>query len=254
MGISIGMVGVGSFGRVFVPLFKHHPLVERVALCDINRERLAACAKEFGVKETYESLDAICRTDLDALVIITQHWLHAPQAVQAMEAGKHVYSAVPVISLPDGNEMLDWCNRVVETSRRTGGITSGRDVVLSPRGDVLPARGGWRLAGSRRRVSSRHHSPECSLRIVWQMRWGSQWDMSKAGEPPMHYPTHSVWVPVCYAGRTRQDFSDGPRPGRLAHASHRIGQFIRQRAGHDASQQRRDGDHPRVPPHRHVDV
>jgi predicted dehydrogenase len=27
--------------------------------------------------------------------LFTQNWLHAPQAVQALNAGKHVYSAVP---------------------------------------------------------------------------------------------------------------------------------------------------------------
>ena len=60
------------------------------------------------------------RPDLDALVIITQPWLHAPQCVQGMESGKHVYSAVPIISIPDGDEILDWCNRLVETCRKTG--------------------------------------------------------------------------------------------------------------------------------------
>ena len=31
----------------------------------------------------------------DAVVIITQNWLHGPQAVHALRAGKHVYSAAP---------------------------------------------------------------------------------------------------------------------------------------------------------------
>lgn len=197
MGLKIGMVGVGSFGRVFVPLFQHHPLVERIALCDIDAGRLAACAMEFNITETYPDLDAICKTDLDALVVITQHWLHAPQAIQAMQAGKHVYSAVPVISLADGNEMLDWCDRVVDTARRTGqyymmGETSWyrpeamycrRRAAAGDFGHICHAEGSY------------FHdidSPECSLRIVWQMRWADRWDMTKSGEPPMHYPTHSI--------------------------------------------------------------
>ena len=53
-------------------------------------------------------------------MIITQPWLHAPQAIQAMEAGKHVYGAVPVISVPDADEILDWCDRLVTTAERTG--------------------------------------------------------------------------------------------------------------------------------------
>ena len=32
MGISLGLVGLGSFGSGFAELFKRHPLVDRIAL------------------------------------------------------------------------------------------------------------------------------------------------------------------------------------------------------------------------------
>ena len=67
MGISVGIVGVGQFGQHFVQLFRDHPDVNRVAICDLNPDRLAACARKFGINETYSSLDEICRSDLDAL-------------------------------------------------------------------------------------------------------------------------------------------------------------------------------------------
>ena len=126
MGISLGLVGLGSFGSVFAPLFKSHPLVERVAFCDSNPEALKRFVNDpfyhdkFDKKDAYRSLDEILKADVDALVIITQPWLHAPQCMAAMNAGKHVYSAVPVISLPDFDEMLDWCDRIINTSRKTG--------------------------------------------------------------------------------------------------------------------------------------
>lgn len=34
MGISVGLVGLGDFGSAFAGLFKNHPLVDRVGLCD----------------------------------------------------------------------------------------------------------------------------------------------------------------------------------------------------------------------------
>ena len=40
MGVKIGMVGVGSFSQKFIPLFKNHPLVDEVTLCDINEENM----------------------------------------------------------------------------------------------------------------------------------------------------------------------------------------------------------------------
>mgnify|MGYP005889767887 FL=1 len=106
MGISIGLVGLGSFGSAFAPLFKAHPLVDRIALCDCEADRIAKFAQDpffadkFDPRDAYSSLDEICRSDLDALVIITQPWLHAPQCIQAMESGKSVYSAVPLTCLP----------------------------------------------------------------------------------------------------------------------------------------------------------
>ena len=125
MGIKLGIVGLGSFGRAFVQLFKAHPLVDKIALCDIEESKLKywseqECLKDkFNPRDAYRSLDEICQADLDAIVVITQPWLHAPQCLQVMESGKHVYSAVPVISLPDFDETLDWCGKLIETTKRT---------------------------------------------------------------------------------------------------------------------------------------
>jgi len=95
MKIKVGMVGVGAFAQSFIPLFKAHPLVGEIVLCDLDADKLKANAEKHGVKRTSPFLDALCKTDVDAVAIITQHWLHAPQAIQALKAGKHVYSAVP---------------------------------------------------------------------------------------------------------------------------------------------------------------
>ncbi len=90
-----------------------HPLVDRIALCDREPERMQAFARKpswqakLKSSDLYASLDDICRSDLDALAIITQPWPDAPQAIQALESGKHVYSVVLVISIPDADEILE---------------------------------------------------------------------------------------------------------------------------------------------------
>ena len=40
MGIRLGLVGLGSFGTQFAKLFKAHPSVDRVALCDCEAEKV----------------------------------------------------------------------------------------------------------------------------------------------------------------------------------------------------------------------
>jgi len=218
MGISIGLVGLGAFGSSFADLFMSHPLVDRIALCDREPERVARFAaqeswqQKFHPRDAFTSIEDICRSDLDALVIITQPWLHAPQCIQAMEAGKHVYSAVPVISLPDGDEILDWCDRLVETCRRTGQLYMlGETTIYRPQtmysrkraaagdfGDFVYAEGEY------------FHdvdSPRSNLRQVQARREasaaGQEWVQLREAykargvvSGPMHYPTHSTSGPI----------------------------------------------------------
>ena len=116
MGIKVGVVGVGAFAQCFIPLFKAHPLVDEVILCDLDADKLQRNAQQHGIDKTLPSLDAVCESDVDAAVIITQNWMHGPQAVQALRAGKHVYSAVPA------GMSLDEIAALVKTVEETGRI------------------------------------------------------------------------------------------------------------------------------------
>ena len=219
MGISLGLVGLGSFGSAFAELFKSHPLVDRVALCDREPERIERFAKQesfqdkFAESDAYASLDEICGADLDALVIITQPWLHAPQAVQALEAGKHVYSAVPIMHLPDGDEILEWCDRLVETCRRTGLHYMLGETTYYHAGAMYcrrrAAEGAFgRFVYAEGEYFHDRDLPSCNLREVRRRRLasaaGREWlEAAKRYEErgvengPMHYPTHSTSGPIC---------------------------------------------------------
>ena len=217
MGISLGLVGLGRFGQSFADLFMSHPLVDRIALCDREAERMARFANKaswqakFNARDVYHSLDEICQSDLDALVIITQPWLHAPQCIQALESGKHVYSAVPIITLPDGDEILTWCDKLIETCRRTGQhYMLGETTYYRPQtvycrrqaqkdafGDFVYSEGEY------------FHDVDArtNLRQVMKQRLNSQagqeWlalreQYRHRGQQtgPMHYPTHSTAGPI----------------------------------------------------------
>ncbi|MFC1461757.1 Gfo/Idh/MocA family oxidoreductase [Verrucomicrobiota bacterium] len=218
MSISVGLVGLGSFGSAFADLFLSHPLVSRIGLCDREPDRIekfakkASWKKKFNEKDTYGSLEEICKSDLDALVIITQPWLHAPQCIQAMEAGKHVYSAVPIINIPDGEEILDWCNKLVDTCRRTGmhymlgETTYYRPLTMFCRrkaaegafGNFIYAEGEYfhdvDSSCNLREVSkSRHTGKSGQEGLELEKKYREKG--IKGG--PMHYPTHSTSGPVC---------------------------------------------------------
>jgi predicted dehydrogenase len=187
MGLKVGMVGVGSFAQSFIPLFKAHPLVDAVVLCDTNAEKLAENAQKHGIEKTLPSLDALCNSDLDAAVIITQNWLHGPQAVQALRAGKHVYSAVPAGNVVD--EIRELVRAVEETGKvymvgetsyyYPGAIYCRQRLAEGAFGHIVYAEGEY------------YHDWDHGLYEVMKWRGGERW-REFAGGPPMHYPTHSV--------------------------------------------------------------
>ncbi|MEI8315538.1 MAG: Gfo/Idh/MocA family oxidoreductase, partial [Verrucomicrobiota bacterium] len=219
MGISLGLVGLGGFGSCFADLFKSHPLVSRVALCDREPDRIKKFADKpewkdkFHPRDAYDSLEAICQSDVDALVIITQPWLHAPQCLQALEAGKHVYSAVPIISIPDDEEILMWCDRLVNTCRKTGlSYMLGETTFYRPQTMFCRRKAAAGAFGNFIYAEGEYFhdvdSHECNLRDVEKAR-----ATGKAGQEgkafmqayrakgilggPMHYPTHSTSGPCC---------------------------------------------------------
>lgn len=111
--IKIGIVGT-SFGATFIPLFRAHPNVRAVAIADLLDERLQYAQDLHGAMETFHTLDEMLASDVDAVCLFTQRWMHAPQAVQCMRAGKHVYSAVPAAVT------LDEMGALIDTVKSTG--------------------------------------------------------------------------------------------------------------------------------------
>lgn len=88
--IRIGVVGVGR-GQTFA--FGAGPTngMELVALCDTWEEKLREKGKAYGVT-TYTDYDKFLEHDMDAVVLANYFHQHAPFAIKAFQAGKHVLS------------------------------------------------------------------------------------------------------------------------------------------------------------------
>ncbi len=100
--LKVGVIGVGGIARSHFPGWKDSPLAEVVALADLNGQVLASTAEAQGVKTTYtDPADLIADKDLDIVDICTPNMYHAPLAVAALEAGKHVLCEKPLAPTPD---------------------------------------------------------------------------------------------------------------------------------------------------------
>ena len=195
MGIKVGICGVGAFADCFIPLFKAHPLVDKVILSDLDPDKLRAKSEAFGLPLTSPSLDHLCTTDVDAIAIITQNWMHGPQATQALRAGKHVYSAVPsAITMEEITGLV----RAVEETGLTYMI--GETSYYYP--CAIYCRDRFRHGDFGRAVYAEAeylHDWDHGLYDVAKWRGGENWRWTGGG-PPMYYPTHSTSMVISVTG------------------------------------------------------
>ncbi len=94
--LRVGIVGLGSHAyRNILPALHYLP-VELVALCDINESVLQRTANEYGVRSVFtETKRMYAEIELDAILICVGPQHHSRLAIEAMEAGLHVWMEKP---------------------------------------------------------------------------------------------------------------------------------------------------------------
>ncbi|GCE08984.1 Gfo/Idh/MocA family protein [Dictyobacter aurantiacus] len=90
--VGVGVIGVGGIsGYVHLPGLRACEQAKIVALCDVNEALAQQRAQEYGVEHVYTRYqDLLARPDIDAVVIATPTVMHAPIALAAIAAGKHL--------------------------------------------------------------------------------------------------------------------------------------------------------------------
>jgi predicted dehydrogenase len=90
--IGIGLVGAGGIARArHVPGFRALPGVEIVGVVNRTPDSTARAAAELAIARTWAGWEAlVADPEVDAVVVATWPYLHAPIAIAALGAGKHV--------------------------------------------------------------------------------------------------------------------------------------------------------------------
>lgn len=184
---SIGFVGAGQFAGQFTELFHKHPGVNAVHVTDVIPERATELVELQDLAGTYPSFEDVLASDVDAVAIFTQRWTHGPLVLKALEAGKHVYSAVPMAITADE------IGAIVEAVRRTGlTYMMGETSYYHPA--TVYAR--TKLAeGAFGRIFYAEgdyvHDMDLGFYAAYQYSGGENWKAT-ASYPPMLYPTHAI--------------------------------------------------------------
>lgn len=167
--INVGVIGCGGISAVHLNCLCRIDGVKVVAVCDIKPERTLKAQQyckdtrgwEPDMYEDYREL--IARDDIQSIHICTPHYLHAPMAIAALKAGKHVITEKPMastlelahemIEVADGRLGVIFQNRYngsVQTLRRElksgalGALKTVRASVLWHREGPYYTESGWR--------------------------------------------------------------------------------------------------------------
>lgn len=108
--IRVGLIGAGANTRArHVPGLRAVEGVEIVAVCNRRPESTEAAARELGIPRTFARWqDLVADREVDAVVIGTWPYLHAPITLAALEAGKHVLTeARMAMDAAEARSMLD---------------------------------------------------------------------------------------------------------------------------------------------------
>ncbi len=114
--VRFAVAGPGWIGKVHAKAIQHCEGAELVAVLGSHAARARAFADEFGCEHAVcDPAELAGLPDVDAVVIATPNHLHAPLAIQMLEAGKHVLVEKPMaMSAAEARS-------VAECARRTSG-------------------------------------------------------------------------------------------------------------------------------------
>lgn len=191
--VRVAIVGLG-FGAEFIPIYQAHPQAEMAAICRRNRAELDRCGEQFGIAKRYSDYAELLKDpDIDAVHINSPIPDHAPQAIAALRAGKHVACTVPM------GVSIEECRQIVELQRQTGKVYMMMETVVYSREYLFAKELYDRGVLGRIQFLRGSHQQDMD-------GWPDYWP----GLPPMWYATHCV--SPCLA------ILSDPAKGQLAHA------------------------------------
>jgi 2-hydroxy-4-carboxymuconate semialdehyde hemiacetal dehydrogenase len=113
--MKLVLAGAGAFGQKHLDALRQIDGVEVVSLVGRELGKTRAVADKYAIGHvTTELADALAQPGVDAAILCTPTQMHAAQAIQCMQAGKHVQVEIPLADSWSDAEA------VAEIQQRTG--------------------------------------------------------------------------------------------------------------------------------------
>ena len=108
-GAVIGYGAAFNMGNHHARSMQETEGIECVAICDLDSSRTEAAKSDHPHVRTYNDVEKLLKDDeIDLVTVVLPHNLHAPIAIQALNAGKHAITEKPMcITLAEATEMIE---------------------------------------------------------------------------------------------------------------------------------------------------
>lgn len=104
--VGVGVVGAGMISTQYLPNLVAAGDVEVRMLADLDRDRAASRAAEYGIPASGTVGELLARDDIEIVVNLTIPAAHVEVGLEAVAAGKHVFSEKPFALDRAGAEQL----------------------------------------------------------------------------------------------------------------------------------------------------
>lgn len=197
--VNIGVIGTGSRGGGVIPILKNIKGINVMACCDVLPFRLDEGMKKAGSKaKAYEDYRKLLdNKNIDAVLVATPLNTHSSIAVDALDAGKHVYCEKTMAKGYKGIENLikkaSTSNTIFQTGHQYHSSRLYKHVVKLIKegeiGKVISFECQWNRHGNWRRFV-----PEPSLERAVNWRMYREYSGGMAAELSSHQIDFVNWV------------------------------------------------------------
>lgn len=136
--LGLGLVGCGEIALQHQQSIAPLDNVKIVACMDVNKAVAKDMGERCGCPHFTRHEDLLALDEVEAVLISTPHYLHAPLTIQAAEAGKHVMVEKPIATTDkDASAMIATCKRnrvklkVIFPNRYAATAVKAREIVRS---------------------------------------------------------------------------------------------------------------------------
>ncbi len=116
--VKVGIIGTGAISGAYLTNAVKFPILDVVALADINQDSAKAKAQEFKIPKVMSVDELLNDPSIEIVLNLTVPKAHAPIALQALKNGKHTFCEKPLaLDRAQGRDLLDAAH---ETGLRIG--------------------------------------------------------------------------------------------------------------------------------------